>query len=203
VVSASLVASVGLSTGTVLGGNVVNGAVQLSGPAPREGAVVNLSASPGVVSFRNAAGAIVGSVVVPAGATNVAFGVATQVLGTGESQAVTIFALIPGSSLQSTTLTVRGPSKSLNKDNKDNRDSGGGGGKLTMAERQEPFKAPDLMPGGLEATAGLSGVDPMGSAFIVPEERPDVGAAALEQTPPAPPAEEKPKRARRRRKQPG
>jgi hypothetical protein len=203
IVSPSLVGSVGLSQTSVLGGGVVNGTVSLTGPAPREGAVVGLGANPGVVSFRDSAGALVGSVVVPAGATTVAFGVATQVLGIGESQTVTIFATIAGQSSASTVLTVHGPTKSAAKDAKDNRDSGGG--KFAAIERSTPFAGPNLMPGGLEPAAEASDVEPAGRAFIVPEERPDVGTAALEQATPNPPpaTEKKPRRARRPRQQPG
>ena len=215
VVSPSLVGSVGLSSSTGTGGSVVNGVVTLTGPAPREGAVVNLSANPGVVSFRNPAGAVVGSIVVPAGATTAAFGVATQQLGTGEVQSVSIFASIPGQSTASTTLTVRGPTKSALKDNKDSKDSkddgdgGDGGGKL-QREQIAPF-----FPSILQPAPGQSEVEPTGRAFIMPEERPDVGGAALQEAAPpteepvpggeepAPATKERPKRARRRRKQPG
>jgi hypothetical protein len=187
-VSPSLVGSVVLSQSTVLGGATVNGTVTLTGPAPREGAVVGLSANPGVVSFRDPSGALVGAVVVLAGATTAGFGVATQVLDTGEVQTVTIFAAIAGQSSASTTLTVRGPNKSVVKDAKDARDSGGG--KFAAIERSQPFAATNLMPGGLEPTSGLSAVEPAGQAFIVPEERPDVGSAALEQAAPDPPPTE-------------
>jgi hypothetical protein len=202
VVSASVVGSVVLSQASVLGPGLVNGTVTLSGPAPREGAVVGLSCNPGVVSFRNAAGAIVGSVVVPAGATTASFVVATQALDAGESQTVTIFATIAGQSSASTTLTVRGPTKSVAKDSKDNRDSGGG--KFAAIERSTPFAATSL-PSSLEAPAEPSDIEASGQAFIVPEERPDVGGAALEQAAPDPPPStgKRPRRARRPRQQPG
>jgi hypothetical protein len=209
VVSATLVSTVVLSTANVLGGTVVNATVNLNGPAPREGAVVGLSASPAIVGFRNAAGQNVGSVVVPAGASAVAFAVATPQLDAGDVQVTTIFAAIAGQGAASANLTIRGPAKSSSKDIKDARDSsgGGGGGKFQTIERQEPFlpTLPNL--GGAEQAANVQPTEATGRAFISPEERPDVGAAALEQAaaapPPEPEPEKKPRRARRPRKQSG
>ncbi|HEY3057554.1 MAG TPA: DUF6519 domain-containing protein [Chloroflexota bacterium] len=203
VVSPSLVGSVGVSPSAVLGGptTTVTGVVTLTGPAPREGAVVNLSANPGIVSFRNPAGAPVGSVVVPAGATTAAFGVATPRLGTGDDQTVTILASIPSQSSASTILIVRGPTKSPQSEGGDGG-GGGGGGKL-QREQIAPF-----FPSSLQPASGQPDSEAFGRAFIEPEERPDVGAAALQEAAPptqerAPATEERPKRVRRRRKQPG
>jgi hypothetical protein len=216
-VNVSFVNTVGVAPSNVLGGNTVNGAVSLSGPAPREGAVVNLSASPAIVSFRNPAGAVVSSVVIPAGLTTTTFSVATPTLGTGDSVQVTIVGNITGQPSGVTFLTVRGPAKSTQKDNKDGKDSkdssdggGGGPGKAVNQERIERFLAAELAAATLEP-----GVEPTGRAFIEPEERPEVGGDALRQatSPPAEapsePAEAEakpeapPKRARRRRKQSG
>jgi hypothetical protein len=223
-VSATTVSSVGLTSNNVTGGAVVSGQVALTGPAPREGAVVNLGCNPGVVSFRNAAGVQVGSIVIPPNTNNAAFAVATQVLGQGGVQTVTIFASISGQAAATTVLTVRGPTKSITKDNKDNKDDkdssdGGGGGKL-IHENLTPRLTPGLAP--RVTTHGvIEPVDPIGQAFIQPAERPDVGAATLEaataaaaepepepetetetKAKPEPPAR-KPRRARRPRQQPG
>jgi hypothetical protein len=214
-VSASAVASVGLASNNVTGGAVVNGQVTLSGPAPREGAVVNLGCNPGVVSFRNPAGALVGSIVVPANTNNAAFAVATQVLGQGSVQTVTIFASISGQAAATTVLTVRGPTKSTTKDNKDNKDdkdsSDGGGGKL-IHEQLVPNLSPGITPRMMNPGV-IEPVDPIGQAFIQPAERPDVGAATVEEATAAPPEPtpppepeppaRKPRRARRPRQQSG
>jgi hypothetical protein len=208
IVTASLVAGLGLNPTTVLGGNVSNGVVTLTGPAPREGAVIQLSANPGVVSFRNTAGAIVGSVIVPAGQFSVGFQVATQVLDTGEVQNVTIFGAIAGQSSASQNLTVRGPSKSPIKENKDIRDSGNklakDGDNLLKVNRDGLRLDPVIVAGLMPAEQPRATEEPHGEAFITPEERPAVGGAALSEPSQDPPtAKEAPRRARRSRKQPG
>jgi hypothetical protein len=188
IVSASVLSSVGLSPSTITGGGGVSGTITLIGPAPREGAVVNLSSSPAIVSFRNMASQAVSSLVVPAGSASVLFTVVTSPLGTGEVQTVTIGAVIAGQSSASAPLTVRGPAKSATKDNKDGKDSkdsgdsggGGGGGKIiheNIAPFFPSFGAPDLTQ--------AEDASPTGRAFIEPAERPDVGQAILDAAEPS------------------
>jgi hypothetical protein len=73
--------SVILSTGTILGGDTVNGTVTLSGPAPAGGASVSISGNDPVT--------VVPSVTVLAGTTTATFSVATRVVSTTVASTIT------------------------------------------------------------------------------------------------------------------
>jgi len=92
----AMLSSIALASSTVQGGSSVNATIVLSGPAPAGGASVALSTSNAMLA------AVPASVVVPEGATTVAFVIVTA--ETGSSTAVTITGIY--GSTQSATLTI-------------------------------------------------------------------------------------------------
>jgi hypothetical protein len=100
VVSGSLaIASIALRTGSVVGGNIVDATVTLTGPAPAGGATVTLSSG-------DPAASVPASVLIPAGAASVAFAVTTRAVG---SSMVTRITGSYGGTSASADLTIAPP----------------------------------------------------------------------------------------------